>query len=320
MKCIQRLCSRTKNLKSSGYCNICDDLVEDMKKKHEGIEKQNSFNKVELDLKLLIDTHSKLVQGKTIEPKIVNTLLLGGIVNILYQSEQFDNAMEKVKVLENENVANKFRLESLENWLLKLNDKFQEANEKIEDTGPKESYLKDQIDDIRKEFCTLKETIVTEASTCLPKMKSCSQCEGTFSRNVELERHMVHFHRLDKPHACEICGKTFYLEWRLKKHLSIHKGSHKTCKYFRDGKVCPFSDVGCKFVHQTENEINEDEIETIEEHETDEHETEEHETDDHICIYCNSMLPSQGDLINHMGIYHMDRFPHLQQDNSLITF
>jgi hypothetical protein len=56
-----------------------------MKKKHERLEKQSSFHKVELDLKLFIDTHSKMVQGKTVEPKIVNNLL-GGIINIFKQS------------------------------------------------------------------------------------------------------------------------------------------------------------------------------------------------------------------------------------------
>ena len=41
-----------ENLKPSGYCNICDDLVEEMKKKHEGTtEKSKSFHKGELDFK-----------------------------------------------------------------------------------------------------------------------------------------------------------------------------------------------------------------------------------------------------------------------------
>ena len=81
----------------------------------EGVAQKNSFKRVELDLKLLLDTHNKLVNGKTVEPKVVNTLLLGGIVNILCQSEEFDDATDRVKALEVENVQNKFRLESLEN-------------------------------------------------------------------------------------------------------------------------------------------------------------------------------------------------------------
>ena len=95
MKYIQRLCSRTKNAKQSGYCNICDDLVEEMKKKHEHIEKQKSFQKVELDLTLFMDTHRQLINGKSVESKVVSTLLLGGIC----QSEEFDDAIERGKVL-----------------------------------------------------------------------------------------------------------------------------------------------------------------------------------------------------------------------------
>jgi hypothetical protein len=45
-------------IKESGYCSICDDLVEVVKKKNEGVAQKNSFKKVELDLKLLLDTHN----------------------------------------------------------------------------------------------------------------------------------------------------------------------------------------------------------------------------------------------------------------------
>ena len=74
-------------------------------------------------------------QCKHLLSNIVNTLLLGGIVNILCQIELFDDAFERVKVLGTENVQTKFRLESHENWLLKLNEKTQEATEKIKDCG-----------------------------------------------------------------------------------------------------------------------------------------------------------------------------------------
>ena len=153
MKCIQRMCSRTKNLQKSGYCNICDDLMENLKKKYENKEKQKTFQRVELDLKLLIDTQNKLVSGKSVEPNVVNTLLLGGITNILCQSDEFENALERVKVLERENIENKLRLESLEHWLLKLNDKMQETNENIETLGTKDStQLKEQMKSFARKF------------------------------------------------------------------------------------------------------------------------------------------------------------------------
>ena len=148
--------------------------------------------------------------------------------------------------------------------MIKLNDKTQEAietMEKLEGTGPKDStQLKNQIDNISKEFCSLKETILTPAApTCLSKRKLCSKCDETFAKTFELEKHMVNVHGLDKPHACGVCDKTFYLQWRLDKHMNIHEGSHKTCKYFQDGKVCPFIDFVGQFVHEvTEAESNEE--------------------------------------------------------------
>ena len=127
--------------------------MENLKKKYENKEKQKTFQRVELDLQLLIDTQNKLVSGKSVEPNVVNTLLLGGIRNILCQSEEFENALERVKVLERENIENKLRLESLEHWLLKLNDKMQETNENIETLGTKDStQLKEQMKSFARKF------------------------------------------------------------------------------------------------------------------------------------------------------------------------
>jgi hypothetical protein len=50
------------------------------------------------------------------EPEVVNTLLLGGITNILCQSVLIDDAMERIKELEVENLTNKPRLELLQSW------------------------------------------------------------------------------------------------------------------------------------------------------------------------------------------------------------
>jgi hypothetical protein len=48
--------------------------------------------------------------------------------------------------------------------------------------------------------------------------KSGAKCDKTFSRNFELEIHVVKIHGHVKYHSCEICGKRFFIKWILKKH------------------------------------------------------------------------------------------------------
>ena len=94
------------------------------------------------------------------------------------------------------------------------------------------------------------------------KEKSCKECDETFSRNFELETHMVTFHGREKEYSCEVCGKRFFLKWRLGKHSSIHEESTKSCKYVQAGNACPFAEVGCKFDHNVEEkEDDEEEVE-----------------------------------------------------------
>ena len=53
-----------------------------------------------------------------------------------------------------------------------------------------------------------------------------------------------------KNKRCEVCGKLFFLEWRLQKHLNVHTGEAKYCHYFNNQRDCPYQDIGCKFLHQ----------------------------------------------------------------------
>ena len=58
------------------------------------------------------------------------------------------------KALESENVANKMRIESLETWILKLNDKTEEVQGKITNVDPdKETeHLEQRIDALGREL------------------------------------------------------------------------------------------------------------------------------------------------------------------------
>ena len=67
-----------------------DTIIEEIHKQtQEAAKKKFNFENVELDLEL-VETHKKLV----------NTLLLAGVVNILSQSEAFEVVEERVKVIE----------------------------------------------------------------------------------------------------------------------------------------------------------------------------------------------------------------------------
>ena len=89
-----------------------------------------------------------------------------------------------------------------------------------------------------------------------PKLSQakCTQCEKTFSKNCELERHIIDHHDY-KPFDCEKCGKTFVLRWRLRKHLSGHE-TQTLCHYFNNDKECPFEKIGCKFRHELSPSCN----------------------------------------------------------------
>ena len=221
MKCSQRLCQRNKNLKQSGYCNVCDDLIEDLKKKHDASEKKRQFGRVELDLNLLRDTHNKLVNGNRVDPDVVNILLLGGITNILSQSELFDITLDKTKELETDNLTNKVRLEALENWALKLNEKHDKLRADIEGFDPLslEQRIDARLDTICEEMGSKKNDVQAPTPQNTHSCKQCKECAETFSKNYELERHMVNVHGCEKSHSRDICGKKIYLQWSLRKHL-----------------------------------------------------------------------------------------------------
>ena len=125
---------------------------------------------------------------------------------------------------------------------------------------------------------------------------------------------MVHIHGSKKTNKCEICGKAFYLKWRLNKHLNIHEDTPKPCKYVTTGRTCPFDDVGCKFEHNVAD--SENDVEDVQEDQS----PMDDEGQITFCSVCEIMFKTQGELINHMGINHLDLFPHIQQANSLITF
>ena len=267
MTCKQKLCNRSKNISHSGNCNVCEDVVNNiMKKQNETSKKKTNFERVDLDLKMMIETHRKLVSGTPVDSTAVNVLLLGGIVNILNQSESVDDVDERTKALGHENVSNKARIEALENWVLSQNDTIVKLSEKLpngdenrEALATESNELKilgDKIKNLDTDVRSLKKSLTPPKKDNLKVVKvnhpstKCKFCDAKFYQNCQLEKHVVDEHQKEKEHSCEVCGKKFFLLWRLKKHKHIHDEVHNFCHYFNNEKVCPFKEIGCKFVHK----------------------------------------------------------------------
>ena len=84
MKCSQKSCNRKCNNSSSGFCNVCEEVVKDTTEKVKKIGKESIMGKkVDIDFKKLLEIHERLSQGEVIDSGTVNGVILGGIVNIL---------------------------------------------------------------------------------------------------------------------------------------------------------------------------------------------------------------------------------------------
>ena len=65
-----------------------------------------------------------------------------------------------------------------------------------------------------------------------------------------MEIHLIQIHGKKKEYKCNKCDSSFLLKWRLKKHNETHtKEQIRTCHYFNNNSECPFSEIGCKFLH-----------------------------------------------------------------------
>ena len=78
----------------------------------------------------------------------------------------------------------------------------------------------------------------------------CNYCDKHFERFVDLENYIKEIHGDHKEFQCDKCKKFCVLKWRLKKHMKIHEQKFvQYCHYFNNGKMCPFDELGCKYLH-----------------------------------------------------------------------
>ena len=200
MKCKQKLCQRNKNLKDSGNCNVCDDVIgEELKKHNTLLRKKPSVSNVQVDLKAMVDVHEKLANGAPIDQKMVSRLLLAGVINILNQHDIIVDLEKRLTTNDIENVTMKVRVESLENWVLKQEETVKNLEEKLSKVElEKGNKICENVEALKTKVSQLEGSLETQkktaTSTCPIKEKACKECERTFSKNFELETHMVSFH------------------------------------------------------------------------------------------------------------------------------
>ena len=82
------------------------------------------------------------------------------------------------------------------------------------------------------------------------KLIQCDYCDKKLGSVIALEEHMKEEHA-SCTFNCNECDLAYYSEWRLKKHLKSHgKENMRHCYYFNSNKMCPFEELGCKFLHK----------------------------------------------------------------------
>ena len=59
-------------------------------------------------------------------------------------------------------------------------------------------------------------------------------------------------HVIEKRFPCNLCDKSFVLNWRLQKHIKGHQDENvKFCHFFNNSKRCIFEETsGCMFRHE----------------------------------------------------------------------
>ena len=70
---------------------------------------------------------------------------------------------------------------------------------------------------------TGKEKRKTKTKMATKSKKECTICDKVFLKNNELEEHLK-THKDIETFPCDLCGKQFFLKWRLKKHIVGHDG------------------------------------------------------------------------------------------------
>ena len=97
----------------------------------------------------------------------------------------------------------------------------------------------------------------TEISQTKSNVQSCSHCEEGFNTSKcsyqtgnrdELVKHIYKAHRIQVQEKCTQCDKTFSTEIELSQHIKENHKSHKPCDYFKEDR-CNLDEEECRFKH-----------------------------------------------------------------------
>ena len=122
-----------------------------------------------------------------------------------------------------------------------------------------------------KEKDHLKNTETFKCNTCAKPFSSrnllrkhvavgCKSCKDRYQKNHELDTLREKEHKVEKKFKSDICSKCLYLEWRFRKHSSVHSENTRSCKYFYMKQFCSFKQIGCMLKHAESEEVTKDPI------------------------------------------------------------
>ena len=70
---------------------------------------------------------------------------------------------------------------------------------------------------------TAKNSLLTHIKNKHSKTYRCKNCDEVFMKRCQLEQHILYSHSNKKMFECNICEKSFAMEWRLAKHREMHQ-------------------------------------------------------------------------------------------------
>ena len=266
-------------------------------------------------------------KGEVVDSACMNSLLLGGIINILIQHDAIEDLNGKIRTLEEENVGNRARIESLESWASKQAEEFKDItkkmieNEEIEALNHKVTDLELEVSDLKSHTNSV--TVPNSSTEEMIHRRPCHLCNKPFTKNSDLEIHLMEIHGVEKKFSCEVCEKEFVLEWRFKKHITMHTATGiKPCRFYNNKTKCPYEDIGCMFLHKfkqgdiidtvtDESEVEEieliREVDPVSEQDLSDA-VQEHPLNNNKCHLCSKQLNSKDDLYIHVESEHEEFF------------